>query len=229
MEVSMHELTETEGKILSVLAKKGIKTYYDIYKKEKLCSSSTAWKLVKKLEKNGFIEVKKEETFRIRGRKKKHYGLTFKGLIAALRKRESWEHIDNIANLQTKLLPLIFGKWRHFKQNVDAEKLTDALKWFWLTTSSAMALGGNSEHELIEVFMNGLPGYILRLASDPEERISWLKAIHGDPELKQWMFNQESQFVVWAKMWSLSFSLIRKKKPNWNKALEELRNLPEKR
>ena len=63
MAASRFDLTETEEKILRNLAEKGSRTYYDIYKKDKLCSSSTAWKLIKNLEKNGYVEVKKEKKF----------------------------------------------------------------------------------------------------------------------------------------------------------------------
>ena len=38
-----------------------------------------------KVSKKGLVEVKKEEAFRIRGRKKKLYGLTFRGVIQSLK------------------------------------------------------------------------------------------------------------------------------------------------
>jgi len=78
------QLTETEKKIISILALKGYKTYYDFFKKEGM-SSSTAWKLMDDLTEKGLVKVKKEEAFRIRGRKKKLYGLTFRGLVYALK------------------------------------------------------------------------------------------------------------------------------------------------
>jgi DNA-binding Lrp family transcriptional regulator len=81
------KLTETEEKIIGILAKKGFKTYYDLSRREGI-SSSTVWKLLNNLTEKGLIEIKKEETFRAFDRKKKLYGLTFKGLITALKTKD---------------------------------------------------------------------------------------------------------------------------------------------
>lgn len=93
------QLTAKEKEIIFILAKKGFKTYYDLFKKEGI-SSSTAWKHIDALRRKGLIEVKKEEAFRIRGRKKKLYGLTFRGLIEALKNEnlklneiQNWEEL----------------------------------------------------------------------------------------------------------------------------------------
>jgi DNA-binding CsgD family transcriptional regulator len=93
------QLTAKEKEIISILAKKGFKTYYDLFTKEGI-SSSTAWKHTDTLTRKGLIEVKKEEAFRIRGRKKKLYGLTFRGLIEAMKNEnlklneiQNWEEL----------------------------------------------------------------------------------------------------------------------------------------
>jgi DNA-binding PadR family transcriptional regulator len=78
------KLNPSEERIITTLALKGFKTYYDFFK-DGTMSSSTAWNLTRKLTQEGLIEVKKEEAFRIRGRPKKLYGLTFRGLIASLK------------------------------------------------------------------------------------------------------------------------------------------------
>lgn len=224
---SRWELTETEEKILRALAEKGPRTYYDIYKKEKLCSSSTAWKLIKNLEKNGYVEVKKEEMFRFRGRKKKFYGLTLRGLSVALQKRPGWEHIDTIAKQQEKLLPLIFGKWRHFKEYVDGEKLTDALRDVMLLYFPILDLRatefGWKESTFPTLVMEEFCSHILK--SMPKERIGWLKAIHADVELRRWMLGIEWKYKRLLLAIELSFSVIRQKEPDWDKALEKLRSL----
>jgi len=227
MGIGYAELTETEKKIVRALAKKGTMTYYEVYKKEKLCSSSTAWELIKKLEKNGCVEVKKVEAFRIRGRKKKHYGLTLRGVSVALRQRESWEHIDGIAKQQEALLPLIFGKWRHFKEYVDDKELTDSLTDVLLLFFPMLELRaeefGWKESALATLVMQEFCSYILK--TRPEERIRWLKAIHTDAELRRWMIGIEKQYKMLFHAYDLSFDLIRQKEPNWDKAFEELRSL----
>lgn len=227
MVASRWELTETEEKILRTLAEKGARTYYDIYRKEKLCSSSTAWKLIKNLEKNGYVEVKKEEKFQFRGRKKKFYGLTLRGLSVALQKRPGWEHIDVIAKQQETLLPLILGKWRHFKEYVDGEKLTDALRDIMLLFFPILELRakefGWKESTFVTLVMQEFCSYILK--SMPEERIGWLKAIHADVELKQWMLGLRWKYKRLLLAIDLSFSLIQQEEPDWDEALEKLRNL----
>jgi len=217
------ELTETEEKILSVLAWKGAKTYYDIFKKENLCSSSTAWKLIKRLEKSGLVEVKATKSFRIRGREKKLYGLTFRGLIATLHPRkESWKHLDETVKQQEKLFPLIFGKWHVFREYVDDGKFNKALQQMFVFAQIALLLE-YEEHALRKSILENLCSYILSVAIDHEERISWLKAIHSDSELRQWFLKEEGRYSALADLWDLSFKYAKKPTPDWDEALEELR------
>jgi len=217
------ELTETEEKILSVLSWKGAKTYYEIFKKEKLCSSSTAWKLIKKLERSGLVKVKETKQFRIRGRKKKLYGLTFRGLIATLHPRkESWKHFDEIVRQQEKLFPLIFGKWHVFREYVDEEKFNKAMQYIFVFAQVTL-FSEFEEHTFRKNILETLCAYILSVAIDHEERISWLKAINSDPELRQWFSEEESRYYALATFWGLSFSYVQEPPPDWNEALEELR------
>jgi len=87
--MGVNDLTDKEKEIIRVLAKKGHKTYYELYfpKQENIASSSTVWKALKRLksEEKGLIEVKKTTLFeRIKSIRKKHYGLTFKGILYAV-------------------------------------------------------------------------------------------------------------------------------------------------
>ena len=88
--MSLDDITKKEKKIVETLATKGLKTYYELYaeKKENIGSSSTVWKGLKKLEDLNLIKLRKEEEPHgkesWRGRKRKHYGLTFKGILYAL-------------------------------------------------------------------------------------------------------------------------------------------------
>ena len=80
------ELSKTEKKILQHIALKGLKTEYDIFQKDKIASSSTVWKADRKLRNLGFIEIKRTERFnRIPSKSKNYLGLTFKGLILAVK------------------------------------------------------------------------------------------------------------------------------------------------
>ena len=226
MITSRWDLTETEKKILNNIAENGSRTYYDIFKKEKLCSSSTAWNLIKNLEKNGYVEVKKEETAELRGRKKKFYSLTLRGLSTALSKRPGWKHLDAIVKQQESLLPLIFGKWQHFKKYVDNKNMTDALRYVMLLSFPVVDLNTDFESKEYtrETFvMTEFCTYILQ--SIPEERIGWLKAVQADAELRQWMLGIKGEYKRFLLMIELAFSLIQQEEPKWDEALEELRGL----
>jgi predicted ArsR family transcriptional regulator len=115
------QLTDKEEQIIFVLATKGFKTYYDLFKKEGI-SSSTAWKHLDNLTKKGLVEVKKEEAFRIRGRKKKLYGLTFRGLIQALKN-------ENVRLIETQnWQELISSTIRAIKETDSLLRISDIFK-----------------------------------------------------------------------------------------------------
>ncbi|MEM3000498.1 MAG: hypothetical protein QXX34_08255 [Candidatus Bathyarchaeia archaeon] len=79
------ELTEKEKAVIKSLAKTP-KTEYELFEKDRVASSSTIWKTTRKLVKLGLIEVKRQEKFqKIPSEVKKYYGLTFRGLICALK------------------------------------------------------------------------------------------------------------------------------------------------
>jgi hypothetical protein len=80
-----YNLTEQEKELLKAIAKQPA-TYYDLYLKQQVGSSSFVWKTLKKLAQMGYIEVKKEVPFdKIKGKSKRYWGLTFKGLLAGLK------------------------------------------------------------------------------------------------------------------------------------------------
>lgn len=92
-------LSRKEKEIISLLAQRGLKTKYDFFKKQGgIMSSSTAHNLINGLKEKGLIEVKKEVAFRIRGRPKKLYGLTFRGLLCMLKMTEIEFHLTENAN-----------------------------------------------------------------------------------------------------------------------------------
>ena len=79
--MDIKNLTRIEKEIISVLARKGLKTYYDLYTKdrENIGSRGAVNQALKRLLKKGLIEIKKKEKFPT-GLEKKYYGLTFLGL-----------------------------------------------------------------------------------------------------------------------------------------------------
>jgi hypothetical protein len=66
------------------------------------------------LEKRGFVKHIKIGKART-GLSKKAYKSTLKGLVYALTHEKTlWDQIDLIAQKNQELLPLVFGKWKHF-------------------------------------------------------------------------------------------------------------------
>jgi hypothetical protein len=81
----VYELTVQEKELLKAIAKQPA-TYYDLYLKQQVGSSSFVWKTLKKLGRMGLIEIKKEVPFsKIKGKSKRYWGLTFKGLLVGLK------------------------------------------------------------------------------------------------------------------------------------------------
>jgi len=79
------KLTEKEKAVIKSLAGK-MKTEYELFEKDRVASSSTIWKTTRKLMQLGLIEIKHKEKFpKIPSEVKKYYGLTFRGLIYALK------------------------------------------------------------------------------------------------------------------------------------------------
>ena len=83
--MNIKNLTYIEKQIISVLARKGPKTYYDLYteNRENVGSRGAVNQALKRLLKKGLIEVKRKEKFPT-GLEKKFYGLTFLGLHYSL-------------------------------------------------------------------------------------------------------------------------------------------------
>lgn len=208
-------ISNIDKSILQTIAKKGERTYYALWRKDKVAASNkTVQVALKRLEQRAFIKPKKKTE----GTEKKPYVLTFRGLIAVLLQRESLKCIDQIAKEQRKLLPLIFGKWRHFhKCGVDGKLLANMLKWF-----CHMVWQRNLERA--EFGMQEFFFYVFNMTL-PEEKIRWLRAIHDDSELKKWAFEEEFSFRRYAAMMVWTFRLIRESKPDWDKALAGLRRI----
>lgn len=75
-------LKDSEKNILKEIAINGERTRYDLFK---VASSSTIHNALKKFKDSELLEVVREERFEKTGEMKKFYGLTFRGLIAALK------------------------------------------------------------------------------------------------------------------------------------------------
>jgi len=217
-------LTEKQKDLLILLAQEGLKTRYDLFKRKRdgaekrMMSSSTAHRVINDLKKAGLIEVKREEAFRIRGRKKKLYGLTFKGLLAALLQPKSWKDIDQIAKQQGKLLPLILGKWRHFRRSgVNEIQLQKALRWLCFVAQQ-------QRYENPQFLMRDFFMYVVNMTRI-KERVFCFRGFDDDRELSKWVNEEEWSFLIYAAALVTSFRLIRDPDPDWDNACKEFRRI----
>jgi len=206
-------ITKTEKTILQVIAKEGERTYYELWKKDKVAASNKTVQIaLKKLQRKGFIRPQKKTEGK---REKKPYVLTFQGLFATLFQPESLKDADQIAKQQGKLVPLIFGKWQHFKSSgVDDASLRNALDWLCY-------MAWHNRYETANWVMRDFSMYVFN-RTKPKERVRWLRAIHADPDLSKWALEEERRFHIYADTLKYTFRLIREPKPDWDEALEEL-------
>ncbi|MEM2145456.1 MAG: hypothetical protein QXV37_02135 [Candidatus Jordarchaeaceae archaeon] len=132
---------------LKILAKEGVSWGYKIYRKLKRIELprflrinkiktfpvyySTVERSLQRLERRMFIKKAKELTKSKKGPPQKLCTLTLLGLLYLLEfNKESWGYIEEIAAKHADKLPLIFGKWEHFKRNHAEGIVVDALKAF---------------------------------------------------------------------------------------------------
>jgi hypothetical protein len=79
-------------------------------------------------------------------------------------------------------------------------------------------------YERAELVMRDFFYYVID-RTVPEEKVSWLRAIHDDPDLKRRALEEEYVFRIYAATVDLPFRFIHKPKPDWDEALEELRHI----
>ena len=103
-------LTVKDFEVIRYMAKNGIATQYDMsHGENKVGAESTIWESLKRLK--GYVELKREEPFpKIKGKNKKYLGLTFRGLILALKsgaiKPKEANKIRKSHGIELPVLPL---------------------------------------------------------------------------------------------------------------------------
>lgn len=113
------ELTESHLKVLEYIVERG-ESYYNQIRKSLLesdgLSNATVVTALKRLQGARLIQLKREEAgVEGRGRSKKIFGSTLKGLIRAFNHSPPlWDNINSLAELNKDALPLVFGKWNLF-------------------------------------------------------------------------------------------------------------------
>lgn len=209
---------ETELKILRQFANNKEVYQYTLHEKVGV-SYRTTLRTLHSLKKRGWLQIVRKEESDKKGKERNVWAITFRGLLNLLAvDEEVWQQIESIAEEQQKLLPLILGKWQHFKRcGVEDEQLSKMLKWlFYMAWQKRLEKG--------EFVMPDFSMYVFNMTVF-KERIHWLKAIHDDPELKPWALEEERSFLSYAATLTVTFRLIRKSNPDWEEGLRELRRV----
>ena len=120
---------EIVKRILIFLARKGASSKWQIANELGLAYSSVH-KVINRLLKAQLIQVvNKRKSERNPKIEVEYYNISATGLINLICLNVVWDAIDEIAEAQSEFLPLIFGKWRFFKENKLRDVIVDRL---WL-------------------------------------------------------------------------------------------------
>ena len=151
-------LSKVEEKILKQIALKGYKTRYQLFE---LAAESTVHYALKKFLDTDLLEIKETEPFRVPGKPKIFYGLTFRGLVQSLK-------IAGVKLHQIKNKDELLLSWIHRALEKDSElKISQQL----------FGLSRQTRDESAKTLEKGLIEYV---KNSPEEVENWLK--HFDLE-----------------------------------------------
>lgn len=207
-------LTRTERIILDKIVREGEKTYYQLWMKDKAAKSNKTIQIaLKSLQNKGLIKPTKKT----KGNEKKPYVTTLRGLFQSiLYTCPNLEDAQGIADRQRKLLPLIFGKWQHFKNHeVTDKQLSEMLQWLSYRLQYQEPLK-------LDHIMRYFSTYIFMI-TPLEERKSWLKAFHDDSDLKRWTLVEELYYASYIYQLHTMFNLLKQSKPNWDQGFHYIR------
>ena len=185
--VSSQVITDAETEILFTLAKKGKKTFKQLFEKEKIAKSNrTVHYSLKHLEFMELItsEVGENTGKGLVGRKATYYSLTSDGLLMVLyylQKQDIDRFIDNIERIvrkQREVFPFIFGKWEFYRKNNLLEEVI-----FRLVV--ALKVEGAFLEEFVELRRNRMK-MMLKQKDQFKESIEHMKHYLTGSELKNY-------------------------------------------
>lgn len=188
---------KAQFEILLRLAKRGPITKWQLKKKWKKTDDSIAYSTVhgsiKALETAGRVKILREEKSQ-KGMSVKVYGLTLEGILWLSSRLALHLIIDQLAENYKDALPLIFGKWNHFKKFGvdDVAHLLMALTAEKLMFQYVFTYGEPNQMDLEEMFYFHF--YDPRFFFNPEiasnqnwKKEKWREAILADLDLKELM------------------------------------------
>lgn len=204
-----------ELKILSVLAEHREFEQYKLPKETGL-SYRTILRYLKPMELEEWIRLVRTEASAKRGKEKKIYALTPRGLAIALMVSKD---MDKVIEKQGSALPVMLGKWEYFK-SVGLEKETrEAIYW----VGNQILKGFDKKEFATERFW-----YYIFVMTAGAAKVKWIKALRGDPELRQWAVEEMKEWLAEGrelmKIHERSLEVLKMPgEPDWNKVVNDLR------
>lgn len=187
------EPPKAQFKILLRLAQRGPMTKWQLKKKWKKYDSmaySTIHQAIKALEAVGWVKALDKKKKSEKGLLIKIYGLTLEGILWFSSRLALHRIIDQLAGNYKDALPLIFGKWSHFKKfgvNDVAEVLM-VISAQRVMFEYVFTYGASIQMGLEEMFYFHFydPRFFrTEVATEQEWKEKWRKAIHADVDLKE--------------------------------------------
>jgi hypothetical protein len=214
-------------KILRILAINKELGQYKLDYETKL-SYRTVLRSLKPMENIGLIRLVRTEPSEKGGKEKKIYALTLKGLmnilgasdLSNIKEPNVSQWFDQVAEKSGYLLPLVLGKWLHFKNAGLEGEFAQAFQW---TLWHYLKLGHNTKTFATERFWY----YALNVTAG-WTKVRWLQAVREDEELRKWaseemnewlLEGQEHQRIRKATLDALETT----NEPDWNKVMNDTR------
>lgn len=194
---------------------------------------------VKYFAKVGEVEGKKVGVTRT-GQAKITYELTFSGIWQIVKIIDPKDYDEVFPKLK-RFLPLIFGKWRYFRSCGLSEELVKVLNWlnkeidyFGIGMLEAQSRRKDIPEEIrfdVEGWVMEHFGTCVIMFQTPRAKILWLKAFHGDNELRQWAIKEIEILVHDGRQFLYSHeksleALKKETEPDWNELVNAFRYHP---
>jgi hypothetical protein len=198
-----------ELKILSVLSEHKEFEQYRLPKETGL-SYRTILRLLKPMEQHDWIRLVRTEASAKRGKEKKIYALTLRGLTIALMISKD---MNRIIEKHGAALPLVLGKWDYFKSVGLENEMREAIDW----VGNQFLKGYGRKEFATERFW-----YYIFVMTVESTKKKWLKALRGDPDLRQWAIEEMKEWLLEGRelmdMHKRTLKALEMTtEPNWNK------------
>lgn len=118
---NMLELSRIQTKVARILARKGPKTCFEIFKEDSSLAVGSVRDALISLERKHLVRL--EHIEKHKPKDKKYYTLTGLGLLIFLWNGRNWDSINDIIKVHDKVLPLVFGNWEYFSRQGVTEQV----------------------------------------------------------------------------------------------------------